>query len=446
MEALPEPPEWFAPFLGDCNGSGLDFLDFLRDAWLDVLICQRSGWLVGTTAAVGQREAEDEGGEAKSTVLTRFAPEDILDWQRDPQGRLEWVLLREVCAYRDFPNPRGIVETYTHVDRESWCTWQTGIKDEDGAPASRILGEGDHGLGLVPFVMLEIPHGLWPANKLASWQTNLLNQENMVNYGQHTSCFLQPYLKSQGGDAGAPNRVFGEGILVHLRCGDGTREGEEFGWSAADTSPLEFAAARIASKRDEGYRIVHQMALSVDAKAVDAVKRSGESKQEDHRATEVMLCAYGGYVRAAIEETLGIVSLVEGDGTQWSCSGFDSYDAGTLDDELKTAALIGTFDIPSPTFSKKLYTRIAGRALTHLDEPSKKKIETEIGEGIDRKVEAADRMAAHPPMPMTGGKPGADDEEDDDESEDEDSEEAQAPKGRPPVFGKAKAPAPPVES
>lgn len=376
-----EAPDWWDSFSTDCDGAGTDFLAFVREAFLDVLVCQRAGWML--TSAL----AEDEGGAAR-TVLTRFAPEDILDWQRDARGELEWVLVRKRDAVRQFPRARADVETFTFVDRTRWRSWQTR-QGADGKAQLEVVGEGEHDVGCVPFVMLEVPEGLWPANKLASWQVDLFNQDNMLSYGELMSCFLQPYVRSHEGQSTAESRIMGEGIIFHLRCGQGDRTDEEVGWAAAPVEPLKFSSERIEKKRDEGYRIVHQMSLAVDSQAVAAVARSGASKVEDRRSTEVILCAYGGYVREALVRTLNLVSRAEGDGLEWSCDGYDNFQVSSLDEELATAGLVQALQIPSSTFLKELLSNIAtGRILGHIDDVTRQRIRKEIEEAIDEQEKA----------------------------------------------------------
>src|SRR3990167_8589576 len=202
-----EMPDWWSDFYNDCNAGGAGFVDFVRDVFLDVLLVRRAGWLIGQPAIdIGAVSPE----QAKA-VLTPYSAEEIFDWQYDCSGKLEWVLLQKRDNRREFPSPREQIETFTYVDRAMWRSWQC-IESTDEKKA-QIIGEGFHGLGEVPFVLIEIPHGLWAANKLASWQVDIFNKMNMLSYGELVSCFMQPYLKTN--DESAQSRVFGEGTLLN---------------------------------------------------------------------------------------------------------------------------------------------------------------------------------------------------------------------------------------
>lgn len=364
-------PDWWAEFSANCNGGGNAFLDFIRDVWLDVLLVRRAGWLIS-------------GLDQERSVLIPYAAEEILDWQCNQSKELEWVLLRKFCYEREFPKERLMVEKYTFVDRNEWRTWEVDAR-EKGAEQVMLTGGGVHGLSRVPFAMTELPSGLWPANKLASWQIDIFNKMNMLSYGQLMSCFIQPYIKTN--DENAQSRILGEGILLNLRAGGPNDNGEEFGYATPNTEPLQFTAAQLKDQRDEGYRIIHQMSLAVDSQAVGAIARSGASKIEDRKACEIILGGFGSYVKEPIVYTLNLLSEIYGDGNTWIVDGYDNFQVSGLDEELQNAALAMTFNIPSPTFKKNLFSKVANSMFAKEDESTKRDIAREIGEAVDMENE-----------------------------------------------------------
>ncbi len=387
-------PDWSAPFFGNADGAGHTLLDFSKDSFLDVLLVRRGGWLIGRPSldvgAMSQKQAEDAG--LGTPILTAYGAEEILDWSEDERGDLEWIVLRKKRDVRRFPEDRVELDTFTYVDRTRWRAWEH-IPGPDRQHGLRVIADGLHNLGTVPFIRTEIPFGLWAANKLASWQIDLFNQMSMLSYGTLLSCFLQPFLKTNEPDAS--NRVFGEGELLELRAGRGDDPGEEFGWVGPQTNALEFQAKRLIELRDEGYRIVHQMSLAVDSQAIGAIARSGASKIEDRRASEIILQAYGGYVRDALVRTLNLISKIMGDGVKWSCDGFDNFQVSSLEEELQTAALVQTFKIQSKTFSKEIQKQVAERVLGHVDQETKQQVYDEIDEGVETEgIDPASGVAA----------------------------------------------------
>jgi hypothetical protein len=389
-------PEWWAPFFANANGAGMSLFDVGRETFLDVLLYRRAGWLVGTSDSVASNTGD-------GVVLTPYNALDILDWQRNDCGELDWVTLRKKADVREFPDDRRQVEIITYANRNEWHTWEVD-KDENGGKA-QYVGGAAHGLDEVPFVMREIPPGLWVADKLFSPCMSLFNRMNALESAEHLGCFLQPYVKSMEQDA--QSRILGEGILLHLRTGDGQREGEDFGWKSPDVSPLAHLAERLKQDRDELYRVTHQMSLAVDSAAVSAVARSGASKVEDRRATEIILSGYGQYELRALVQTANLLSKVHGDNTQWAGDGFDNFQVSSLDEELTLAALVESLPIVkmSPTFRKRVYIKLAGRILDNEDESTKVEITREIEEYVDDDEGAANVAPVVPPPPQMQQQP-----------------------------------------
>lgn len=405
-----DQPDWFPAFTANADGAGNSLLDFAKDVFGDVLQVRKCGWLIGHPSdSIGAKvDSKSIGGQninAPPVVLTHYPFEDMLDWQEDDSGELDWVLLKKEQKKRQFPYDRRKVEIRTYVDRQRWACWEVAREAQgqegNGQDTVTFLGSGSHGLGRVPFVVLEVPFGLWVANKLSSWQTGLFNQMSMLDYAQLMSCFLQPALTTP--TPGETNHIYGESMMLELRAGSEGRSDEKFEWIAPDTAPLEFSSKRILEQRDEGYRIVHQMSLAVDSQAVGAIARSGASKIEDRRAAEVILCAFGGYVRNALIRTLNMVSDIVGDGVTWTCDGFDNFQVSSLEEELQTAALVSTFGFWSKTAEGELHKQIeTGRVLAHIDEKTKNTIREEI----DTKRQQDEENAMAPQMMPDGSFAG----------------------------------------
>jgi len=410
-------PDWWKPFYASANGSGKCFTDFVRDVFLDVLICRRAGWLIGRDDAIGE---QDDDGEV---ILTPYPAEQIYDWERDAKGELEWVVLGTRQMYREFPGDRQMVQTYTYIDRDDWQTFTVkrgdmfaanGNKDNADKSGNKIndgyyeddelvvTGEGEHGLGKVPFVMLEVPEGLWIADKLAMPCLDIFNKQNRLTNAQLMACIVQAYLKTN--DPTKRSMTVGEGYLVNLKAADAVAGGEEdFGWKSPDIGPLEFIAKQLSDQRDEIYRIVHQMALAVDSKAIGAIARSGASKIEDRKASEIILAAYGGYVSEAMLRTLSLLSEIYGDDTEWELDGYDKFNTSSLDEEIQIAALAQTLSLKSMTARQELELKTVGRLLDFVSENTKDKIQQETRDAYEMEEEA---KMAPPEIPQVVGEDG----------------------------------------
>jgi hypothetical protein len=436
----PEAPDWFDPFMRDCTGSGTSFHDLGKQVFGDVLLYRKAGWVIATADMNLSSSVVDTKAKDRSPItLTAFDAKDILDWQEDTNGKLEWILLRRHETCREFPAMRREVETRLFLDRDSWGAWEvTRDPEAQGEPMPVLIDYGKHNLGEVPFEWMTLPDGMWIMNKLAAWQVDLFNQMSMLSYSQLVACFPQPYIKSAEGSESATTRIMGEGIILQLRAGGDGNNAEEFGWAVTDTGPLEFNAKRILEQRDEGYRIVHQMALAVDSQAIGAIARSGASKIEDRKAAEIMLCGYGGYLRDFQLRTLDKISRLMGDDTEWVVEGYDSFEISSLMEELQTAGLLQTFQIKSPTFNAEMEKSIAtGRVLNHADEAMKAKIRNEIQEAYDQ---LAEQQAMGPPQidPLTGKPIVPGDAAAPDDAPAEEADDEPAPNKKPPPFAAKK--------
>jgi len=401
----PDVPPWYNTFAANCTGGGKNFDDFCKDAFLEVLLMRRAGWLVGRPPMpaqleqsiegqfISQREAEELG--LTDSLLTLYTAEEIVDWQEDGCGDLLWVVLRKRVRVREFPKRRGDVEIYTYVDRARWATWRTS--QDGGNKTLEPMGRGAHGLNEVPFRLFELPHDLWIPNQIHALAIQIFNRQNRLHTAEMLSCYPQPFLKSQ--DPDAKDRVMGEGIMLALRAGNSKtgQDPEEFGYAATPTAPYEFIKGSIEATVQELYRQVHQLSLAVDTKSVGSVARSGVSKQEDRKSIEVILAAFGGYVREAIVRTLNLVSKVQGDATEWSVEGFDDFDVSDLMDELSTATLVSALDIHSTTFKQEFEKRIAtGRLMAQASPALRNAIEREITEFYEQQAEGAQLPEADP--------------------------------------------------
>lgn len=372
-------PAWFGPFTEHCTGSRRAFVDFVKDVFGSVLQCQRAGWLIGRDDSVGAVSAEDD-----QVILTPYEASEIYDWQHDCTGELEWIVLCKKQQYRDFPDQRKEQETFTFIDRDMWQSWDV-VKD--GKTESLLTdGPTSHGLGQVPFVELAVPSGMWILDKVAQPCIGIYNRWNRLKNAEALACVVQPYLVSADGDT---SKVIGEGPIMKLR--PALKDGggaEDFGWKTPNVGPLEFISAQLEKARDEVYRVVHQMSLAVDSKAVGAIARSGASKIEDRRSSQILLTAYGSYVAPAMIKTVELLSLIYGDKTQWSLDGFKNFDISSLDEELTTAAMAQSLGFKSVTARKRIELKAVGRILDGEDESTMETIEEETNDAYDMEAES----------------------------------------------------------
>lgn len=371
-----ETPDWFEGFSRNASGSGKGLLEMARDLLRESMLTQRSGWLIGRAASVMEQGAEDE-----TQILSPYKAEEIWDWQHSESGELEWVVLHKERIERKFPSDRYRVETITYLDDQEWTTWEISADPETKKEVLTKVGEGVHGLGVVPFVMQRLPDGLFITDKLFRPCVGLFNQWVRLKNAMTLGCVLQPYVKSSRDNPAS--KIIGEGILLQLHPGREGEDGEDFGWKSPDVAPLKFIWDHYKEAVAELYRTIHQMSMAVDAKSVASIARSGASKTEDRKSTEIILKGFGAIQTDTLLRVLNMVSMVYGDNTVWTLDGFDNFDIQEPLEEATFQALAGTGGVESPTFKKAHQKRWVRIFLPNEDESTMQDIDSEIDDAVE---------------------------------------------------------------
>jgi hypothetical protein len=240
----------------------------------------------------------------------------------------------------------------------------------------------------VPVQCLEVPIGLWAANKLRTPQLAHFRASNAQTWSLATSCFsmLVFYSSIAREDLGKVVAGAGKGFFL--------AQGDKAEWVAPPSAHFGALDEEIKAQKDEIFRLAHQMALGVENNAA-AIGRSAESKASDSEATRVILEAYGELVVESMERVYDLISAVRGDAYGWSVDGlgdFASADVGALVGMLEKLEKFG--GIPSITWNSKNLAQIARALRPDLAEEDHDKIASEILEDLQKKQAQADQIAA----------------------------------------------------
>ena len=135
------PVEPFVHLLADADGKGTGLFEFMR----------RTATLSSVFGHVwvGVDRPKD-GGRA---YLTLFYPQNFLNWETDDANRLLWCLVREPwgrCEVVRDGDRIGLIDGRSWVYR-LWTTDEWFVLDSKG----RLMEQGDHGYGCVPFVCVK---------------------------------------------------------------------------------------------------------------------------------------------------------------------------------------------------------------------------------------------------------------------------------------------------
>lgn len=368
-----DPDEYYARFKESCDGKRADLIDFLRGRFTRTLIDGASFWLVEKpreTSVRSKLEWRERGlGDA---ILKPVDRADLLDWNTDEDGALQWCVIRSADTYRPRPGSKQVVRTTWKIYDQTTVTvyrHERSIDESfDPSKEAAIVEQYPHGFQEIPLVSIRIPVGLWVANRIESPQREHFQLSNANTWAIRKSCYATPVFKVL--DSERPP-IMGAGYYTMLQVG------EDMSWAAPPSSPFDAISREVNAQRDEIYRIVHQMALGVDNNAA-AIGRSGESKEADASSTKVVLAAYGASVREAIGDTYRLISQGRGEDYAWFIEGLDKYDAANVGDLVDAVERSQTLNIPSPTFHKESLKRVALAMVPDSSQQTKDLIVSEI--------------------------------------------------------------------
>jgi hypothetical protein len=390
---IASPDPYYEKFRADCDGNGRDLELFFKDRLTEAMV-QRCSWFAiehqgdeGTPAA-NRGEAEKRGLVDCQLCALDFA--EVYDWETDEEGRLQWVLVHSKTTKRDAIDGERdkVVERWSHYLPDRVDVYRAEYKK--GAPpadtATVKLADDEsypHRFGVVPVFCLELPVGLWAANKLRTPQLAHFRASNAQTWSLAQSCFAMMVFNVGNPEAfGKATKGAGKGFVLGI--------GEGASWLAPPSQHFAAQDVEIKAEKDEIFRLAHQMALGVDNNAA-ALGRTAESKAADSEATRVILEAYGDLVVEVIERVYDLIAQLRGDGYVFSVDGladFATADVGALLTVLKDVDKIG--GIPSVTWNHGILNDIAKALRPGMDEATAKIVVTEIMNGL--KAAEANRL------------------------------------------------------
>lgn len=444
-----EDDEFWKEFATDADRKGTPFHMVMREAVEQALLKKRAiiACDFPDPGKKPESRAEEKQLEADRGYCYVLDLCELVDWEIDDQGRFEFAIIYETTQKRPSPYaPRGLV---THT----WTIWTMGEREEPSAdladqyhqavhskdeklakavfdkmqakvgPAKAkgdkarwerysltvpaawdgwqddldipLEAEGESSFGRIPLVQLELPEGLWVGNQLHPMAVEHWCRRSELVGAQGRNLTAVTYVslaKDDGGlgadalDGPTKSALKEQGVDVVV---PGT-----MGVAEPAAQAYEVIGKDLAQLKDEMFRIVHQMAKSVDNSA-SSMRRSGESKKQDKTDEEVVLEALATFVKtAAVEvyETIG--EARDENDVEWTARGLDKF--GSVDRAELTAegqALPLILDaVPSATWKKESIVQFAFKWTPNLPPATQDKIRTEIGEGVDSHQDLDDAM------------------------------------------------------
>lgn len=399
----PEAPEWYTARLKeDADGAGTDLDVVLRDAFTRALVAGRAYVRVerpepGEVAPLSLADADRAG--LRDVRVCPVPTEHVRHWRRNPDGSFAWVLehqRREELVELADATPT-ITETWTLWREDGTAQrWELAYKADRKPTATTDIPEVEAPttFGVIPLIELQLPCELHLMRHIADAQVELFRKRNALSWAVDRTCYAMPafFLK----DRKKPP-VMGTGYYLILG------ETEKVEWPAPPSAPFEVIQSITRELVQEIHRVVEQMALAVDNNAAAAVGRSGDSKDADSRATQIVLPAFGVHVREFAETVLDVVALARGESLTWSVEGMDRYEGVDASTIVDTALASDPLGIPSVTHRRELFKAVSRAMLPHVREDVRAAIDREIEAGVN-----AEDVLRESTVPPPGGKNGPD--------------------------------------
>lgn len=431
----------------DDDEGGCDMHHFIVEALREALQT-RTAWVLADLppadpdAPIDSRLAAEAAG-LMDPYLQIVPTEQVIDWQTDRRGRLQWVMMMTCEQLRASPSKRrGVyLHTYTVWDAESWQRYEIEVDPQrlpNEATPYQPIEVGEHGFGRVPFERMCLPEGLYAMGKLHSLAREHFNKRAAMSWAEYKSLFKILYEFLGPEDAGglpvamaqqdadrATNQIRGQGFS-QVR---GKDDRAEF----VGPDPETFTAARESCNDTmrEMHRVMFSMAMSANMDSA-ALKRSAGSKQSDAATTEVLLDAFGQLMRKFARRLLVLASLGRSEAVPHAdISGLEKFDVTGLDSKIAEAVqLFAGVPMLSPLVKELYLAQLYSDLVGDLTQEQREQIREEI-----REAQAAEELAAAALAGAGGmggaGDPGSGDPAGDDTSDDAPPGPAAKPKAKP---------------
>ena len=373
-------------------------------ASFDALLSDSMFQALATGKAIAQVDTRKSSGTAISkqdqAVNGELEPYVILhprtalwDWEADREG-FKFAKLHQCRMVRDRWNLPPVPEhDFTIYERmedgsvfASRYTVRKRLKDSEKPPKCALdldkLKETDveitvelepspifnlNGTFEFPVVTLTVPDTLWMADQLFDCQKAYFNQTAALEWGIYTSNYAMPVISGveDEDDDPAKDQKFGDGYYLTLR------PGQTLSWAERSGGAFSTAINYRGEVKRDIYDVLQQIAMSA-ADGVAITARSGASKKEDRRPTELLLEKYGELVRTFAKQILNVAAIAHAEKVIWEVDGYrDFLDEGLIQD-ITDFQGVQSVTIPSLTFKKETAKRFAKRVSQAMEIPSEK--------------------------------------------------------------------------
>jgi hypothetical protein len=357
-------------FLKNCDRAGTPMVDKWQKVYQYGLL-YGSAWLLTdlpspSTAPNTLKDQQDQYLLDPYQVL--YQPRDIINYEVDEQGNLEWAMVFTRIEKQEFLKPAMVTDRWSYYDRQTYSIYEqtyarestdVQIKATQDDEPCLLVATGYHAMhasNQVPLQKVTFPTSWWLAKGAYSPARSLINVSNARQWSLLMSALAVPVVKTSREITQITNS---ETTFLQLDPGDEYSYTEPEGRAWA-----ELLKEKISLKEDM-YRSMYLVAMARDTNAT-AAAQSGVSKQQDMAPSHVVLSGMGAILRSSMQEALQRVALVraslpgsEGDADLVpDVRGFDFDDSLSVEEIDVIQTLLGV-EVPSDLFEKELFKSAA---------------------------------------------------------------------------------------
>jgi hypothetical protein len=358
---------FFNMFAEDCDRRGSTLSDFYRRQVIEALVAGKS-YIVADFPRVNDRAPnramEDALGISRA-YLCSYPVESAVNWERDENGELEWIVLRTERQAGEWQTERR----WIRYDRERFeILSQFEVKGK--ASGVVAIDSGPHGFAAqrrVPVFEFSLGEGMWLMNKAASLQLEHFNKSNALAWALTMGLFAMPVVYSER----EHKQVVGESYYLQLGPND------RFGWTEPEGHVFEIALQNIDRLKEEIYRVCYLLSMAGGSLSKNSAL-TGLSKQRDYVITQEVLRGFGDKVKDSMNQVLRAIAEARQDALEARASGLDEFDIGDFSDELDDARKLLELGIESPTLKAEVFKKLAMKFLCDSPQDLKDRIAQEI--------------------------------------------------------------------
>lgn len=342
-------------FLKDCDRAGTTFVDFMRQVVEDVLLFKTTYVLIDLPKTVQAGKTLKD--QDIRPLLRKYDPRCAINWEVDGYGNLSWIVFEVNTYERPFLKPQVDVRKWYYFDTLQFYTyeWRSDQQQTGEEQMARLVEWGPHSMsdykdpetgqiGCVPVIQVDVPPEQWIAMRVFFDLLDHLNLNNTYSWSLIMANLAMPVIITEGDYQ--PTLVEGGYILLP--------PGSEFHWTEPMGNSFKASETRLASLREEIFRMMHLQAQGKSSSA-SASQQSGYSKEQDMAPARDVLNRFGDLLRATMQSLLGMVGAIRKDTKiDFDVRGFDFTETDKLLD-IEEAAAVEALNIPSETFRKERY-------------------------------------------------------------------------------------------